>query len=142
MNSLYQIVYTSTATQTFGRTELLALLKGSVRRNTRAGITGLLLYQGGSFIQALEGEKAALAELFEKISHDPRHHNIIRLIQGPIKERDFPNSAMAFRDLDSPGLRRLPGYSEFLNTPLNGELLAKDIPTCKRLLLVFKKNIR
>jgi len=142
MVSLYQIVYTSTATEPFGKTELMELLKGSVRRNTRAGITGLLLYQDGAFIQALEGEKTALMELFEKISHDPRHHHIMRLIQGPIKERDFPNSAMAFRDLDSPELRKLPGYSEFLNTPLNGELLAKDIPTCKRLLLLFKQNIR
>jgi hypothetical protein len=142
MESLYRIVYTSTATEPLGRAELMELLKGSVRRNTRAGITGLLLYQGGAFMQALEGEKAALVELFEKISHDPRHHHIIRLIQGPIKERYFPNSAMAFRDLDSPELRRLPGYSEFLNTPLNGELLAKDIPTCKRLLLLFKQNIR
>ena len=142
MVSLYRIVYTSTATGPFDRTGLMELLKGSVRRNTQAGITGLLLYQNGAFIQALEGEKAALVELFEKISHDPRHHRIIRLIQGPIEERFFPNSAMAFRDLDSPELRRLPGYSEFLNTPLNGELLAKDIPACQRLLLLFKQNIR
>jgi len=141
MGSLYQLVYTSTATEPFGKAELTELLKGSVRRNIRAGITGLLLYQGGAFIQALEGEKAVLMELFEKISHDPRHHHIIRLIQGPIQERNFPNSAMAFRDLNSPELRKLPGYSEFLNTPLDGELLAKDIPTCKRLLLLFKQNI-
>ena len=141
MRPLYQLVYTSTATESLSRTELVELLKGSVRRNTRAGITGLLLYQSGTFIQALEGEKAALVELFEKISRDPRHHHIIRLIQGPIKERNFPNSAMAFRDLDSPELRKLTGYSEFLNTPLNGELMAKDIPACKRLLLIFKKNV-
>jgi hypothetical protein len=142
MKSLYQIVYASTARAPFGRTELMELLKGSVRRNTRAGITGLLLYHSGAFMQALEGEKAALMELFEKISHDPRHHQIIRLIQGPIKERNFPNSAMAFRDLDLPELRRLPGYSEFLNAPLNGKLLAKDIPMCRRLLWLFKQNIR
>lgn len=120
----------------------MELLKGSVRRNTRAGITGLLLFQAGAFMQVLEGEKAALVELFEKISHDPRHHHIIRLIQGPIRERNFPNSAMAFRDLDSPELRKPHGYSEFLNTPLNGELLAKDIPACERLLLTFKQNVR
>jgi Sensors of blue-light using FAD len=142
MSTLYQMVYTSTATAPFSKTDLMELLKGSVRRNTRAGITGLLLYQSGAFMQALEGEKQALTELFEKISHDPRHHHIIRLIQGPIPERNFPNSAMAFRDLDSPELRELPGYSGFLNTPLNGELLAKDIPTCKRLLLLFKQNVR
>jgi len=142
MGSLYQIVYLSTATEPFSKVQLMELLEGSARRNTRAGITGLLLYQNGVFMQALEGEKSVLVELFEKISHDPRHHHIIRLIQGPIKERNFPNSAMAFRDLDSPELRKLPGYSEFLNTPLDGELLAKDIPACKRLLLLFKQNIR
>ena len=142
MGSLYQIVYLSTATEPFSKGQLMELLEGSVRRNTRAGITGLLLYQSGAFMQALEGEKTVLVELFERISHDPRHHRIIRLIQGPINERNFPNSAMAFRDLDSPELRKLSGYSEFLNTPLNGELLAKDIPACKRLLLVFKKNIQ
>ena len=142
MGPLYQFVYTSTATGPFSRADLVELLKGSVRRNTRAGITGLLLYQSGAFMQALEGEKTALVELFEKISRDPRHHHIIRLIQGPIQERTFPNSAMAFRDLDTPELRKLTGYSGFLNTPLNGESLAKDIPACERLLLIFKKNVR
>ena len=142
MSNLYQLVYTSTATKPFSKAELVELLKGSVRRNTRAGITGLLLYQDGTFIQALEGEKEVLTDLFEKISHDRRHHHIIRLIQGPIEERNFPDSAMSFRDLNSPELRQLPGYSEFLNTPLNGELLAKDIPACERLLLFFKKNVR
>ncbi len=142
MGELYQFVYTSTATGPLSRAELVELLKGSVRRNTRAGITGLLLFQSGTFMQALEGEKAVLVDLFEKISRDPRHHNIIRLIQGPIQERNFPDSAMAFRDLDTPEPRKLAGYSEFLNTPLNGDLLAKDIPACKRLLLIFKQNIR
>ncbi len=142
MGTLYQVVYTSTATEPFSKAELTELLKGSVRRNARAGITGLLLYQTGAFMQVLEGEKEVLMELFEKISRDPRHHHILRLVQGPINNRDFPDSAMAFKDLNSPELRSLPGYSEFLNTPLNEELLAKDLPTCKRLLLLFKKNIR
>jgi len=142
MDSLFQIVYTSTAAESFGRKELMELLKGTVQRNTRAEITGLLLYQGGTFMQALEGEETAVIPLFAKISRDPRHHHVIPLIHAPIEHRYFPNSAMAFRDLDSQELRNLPGYSEFLNTPLNGDLLANDIPACKRLLLLFKENIR
>lgn len=142
MGSLYQIVYLSTATEPFSKTQLVELLEGSVRRNTEAGITGLLLYRDGAFMQVLEGEQAAVTALFKKISHDPRHHHVIRLVQETIQERNFPNSVMAFRDLESPELRNLPGYSEFLNTPLNGELLAKNLPACKRLLLLFKQNIR
>ena len=141
MGRLFRIVYTSTATELFSRAELNELLKGSVQRNTRAGITGLLLYNDGTFMQTLEGEEAAVIALFSKISRDPRHHHVIPLIHEPIIRRDFSSSAMAFRDLDAPELRNLPGYSEFLNTPLNGDLLAPDITTCQRLLLLFKENI-
>jgi len=140
MRSLFQIVYTSTAAELFSRAELNELLKGSVQRNTRAGITGLLLYNDGTFMQTLEGEEAVVIALFAKINRDPRHHHVIPLIHEPIERRNFSNSAMAFRDLDAPELRNLPGYSEFLNTPLNGDLLAPDIPKCQRLLLLFKEN--
>jgi hypothetical protein len=141
MGLLYQIVYTSTAADSFSRAELIKLLKGSVQRNTQMGITGLLLYQDGTFMQVLEGEEAALIALFARISRDPRHHHVIPLIHEPIERRNFSNSAMAFRDLDASELRNLRGYSEFLNTPLNGDLLAKDIPKCQRLFLLFKENI-
>ena len=139
---MFQIVYTSTAAMPFEKAELMALLKGSVQRNTRAGITGLLLYRDDCFMQVLEGEESAVVRLFAKISRDPRHHHVIPLIHEPIEQRYFPSSAMAFRDLDSAELRQLSGYSEFLNTPLNGELLKPDIPKCRRLLLLFKQNIR
>ena len=142
MGSLFQIVYTSTAAESFSRAELKELLKGSVQRNTRAGITGLLLYLDGAFMQALEGEEPAVVALFAKISRDSRHHHVIPLMHETIERRNFPNLAMSFRDLDAADLRHLPGYSEFLNTPLNGELLKPDIPKCQRLLLFFKENIR
>ncbi len=142
MVALFQVVYTSTAAESFSRAGLVELLKGSVQRNARAGITGLLLYQDGTFMQALEGEEAAVIALFAKISRDPRHHHVIPLIHGPIQQRNFPNSAMAFRDLNTTELQNLPGYSEFLNTPLNGDLHAADIPKCQRLLLLFKQNVQ
>jgi hypothetical protein len=142
MASLFQIVYASTATDSFSRADLIEMLKGSVQRNTRAGITGLLLYHDRTFMQVLEGQEAAVIALFAKINRDPRHHHVIPLIHEPVKERHFPNSAMAFRDLKTTELRNLPGYSEFLNTPLNGDLLAPNIPKARRLLLFFKENIR
>lgn len=58
-----------------------------------------------------------------------------------VARRDFSNSAMAFRVLDAPSLRDLLGYSEFLNTPSDGDLLKKDLPKRQNLLLHFKKNI-
>ena len=64
------------------------------------------------------------------------------LIHEQIHQRDFPNAAMAFRDLESPELRTLPGYSEYLNTPWNGEPAAADLPRSKQLLLRFKQKVR
>lgn len=142
MGSLFQIVYVSTAAVSWSDQELRELLEGSHKRNTRAGVTGLLLYKDGQFMQALEGREPVVRALFSKISRDPRHHHIIPLIQEPIASRNFPGAAMAFQDMKSDELRRRPGYSEFLNTPLNGDLLAKDLPKCYRLLLYFKKNIK
>jgi hypothetical protein len=138
---MFQIVYISTASEPFGREELVKLLRQSVRRNMEAGITGLLLYKDSCFMQALEGEQRAVVWLFLKISRDPRHHHVIPLIQEPIEQRYFPNSSMVFRDLNAAEFRNLPGYSEFLNTPLDAELYAQDIPKSKRLLLLFKQDV-
>lgn len=142
MSFLFQLVYVSTATEPLTKAQLRELLKGSHDRNARAGITGLLLYKDGNFMQVLEGEEAVVNRLFKKISRDSRHYGIIPLLQGHIKQRSFPDSSMAFQDLNSPETKALPGYSEFLNTPLDGQWLAKDLPRCQRLLLVFKKNLR
>jgi hypothetical protein len=142
MDSLFQIVYTSTASGSISKVDLMDLLKGSVQRNSRAGITGLLLYKDGGFMQALEGERETVVALFAKISRDPRHHNVIPLISEPIERRNFQNSAMAFRDLDSPEVQQLPGYSDFLNTSFDGNLVTLDLPKCQLLLQIFKKNVR
>src|SRR5579864_3373617 len=136
MDLLFQMVYTSTATALLERRELMDLLQKSIHRNTKAGITGLLLYKEGSFMQVLEGEEKAVKALFSKISHDPRHRNIITLIQETIQKREFPEAAMAFRDLQTG--EKPPGYSDFLNTPLNGDEYAKDSSKTKKLLLIFK----
>jgi hypothetical protein len=124
------------------KTELIDLLKGSVQRNSRKGVTGLLVYKDGCFMQALEGDKDTVVALFSKVSRDPRHHNVIQLVHEPIEKRNFPNSAMAFRDLDSPEVHKLSGYSEFLNTPFDGKLINLDTNKSQRLLQFFKQNIR
>jgi hypothetical protein len=52
---LIQLIYIS---QLVGEdeTSLGPILSASVRRNTASGITGMLLYANGRFLQVLEGE--------------------------------------------------------------------------------------
>ena len=142
MSKLFRMAYVSTASKLFGPAELREMLRESNVRNKEAGITGMLLYKDGRFMQILEGPKAAVKTTFGRISKDPRHHGIIVILKESAEERHFPGWPMAFRDLDSPEQRTVPGYSEFLNTPLTGAELASHPSRCEKLLLLFKENIR
>jgi len=91
-------------------------------------------------MQVLEGPEAAVKQTFDQISRRPEHHGIMVLIEEHTTERQFTDWSMAFPDLDRTEGQNVPGYSEFLNTPLNGDLYARDIPKSKRLLLLFKQD--
>ena len=140
MCQLFRLAYVSTATKFFDSTELRGMLKESNVRNRQAGITGMLLYKGGQFMQVLEGTKEAVTATFSRISQDPRHRDIEVLVQGAVQERRFPEWSMAFRDLSLPDHQDVPGYSEFLNTPLTGSEFAGDPDRCEKFLLLFKKG--
>ena len=57
----------------------------------------MLLYQGGNFIQLLEGESAAIDTAYGRIEKDPRHHSCLRMLDGEAEERLFPDWSMGFR---------------------------------------------
>lgn len=139
---MFFIIYASSATENFTRDQLLELLAKSRSNNAAIGVTGILLYKDGNFIQVLEGEEDVVRTLYAKIAKDTRHKGITRLLQGVEAERQFPNWSMGFRDLKDPDVAALPGYTEFLNTPLTGTEFAGDPTRCQRLLLVFKRSMR
>jgi hypothetical protein len=136
------MAYISTASKLFSSAELREMLKESIKRNEAAGITGMLLYKDGQFMQVLEGTMEAVTTTFSRISKDSRHHGIMVLVKGAVQERRFPMWSMAFRDLNLPDHQDVPGFSEFLNTPMTGKEFAGDLEHCEKLLLVFKKSIR
>ena len=140
MNQLFRMAYISTASKSFDSMELRDMLKSSNVRNKEAGITGMLLYKDGQFMQVLEGPEDAVKATFDRISRDLRHHGIIVLVKGAVKERRFPGWSMAFRDLNLPDHQDVPGYSEFLNMPLTGKEFEGNPSRCEKLLLLFKKS--
>jgi hypothetical protein len=50
------LVYVSSAVKPFLSSELVDLLSKSHVYNTEVGITGMLLYKDGNFMQTIEGE--------------------------------------------------------------------------------------
>ncbi|MEO8451935.1 MAG: BLUF domain-containing protein [Gemmatimonadota bacterium] len=138
---MFVLVYVSSAHRPFSPSELVDLLAKCHRNNAKLGITGILLYKDGNFMQALEGDEEAVRMLHTRIGDDPRHKGLFTLLQGPLAERQFPDWSMAFRDLNSGDVLDTPGYSEFLNTPLTKEALSRDAAACQKLLMTFKKNM-
>jgi Sensors of blue-light using FAD len=139
---MFFLIFASSATHLMTRSELLDLLAKARSNNTRLALTGMLLYKDGNFLQVLEGEEAVVRASYAKISCDLRHKDAKILLQGTLAERQFPDWSMGFYDLDAVDLRTVPGYSEFMNTPLTSTIFGEKPSRAQLLLSIFKRNIR
>lgn len=137
-NSLYHIVYVSSASQLFSQQELLDLLEKAREKNHRLGITGLLLYRDGDFIQMLEGDKAAVENLYATINSDTRHSQTTILLEEPADHRLFNDWSMGFRDLSDPEVQATPGFSQYMNSRLVADRFADDPSGCLELMALFR----
>ena len=93
--ALHRLVYMSTAVGVLRADELDRIYLRAKSTNARAGITGLLLFYEGAFLQALEGPAAGVMSLAERLRRDRRHSGMITLESQSIEERAFPE-AMQF----------------------------------------------
>lgn len=137
---MFTLVYASSAARAFSTEDLLTLLAQSRAKNERLGVTGILLYKDGDFMQVLEGEEQVVTALYERIAADPRHNSLTRLIQATHSQRQFPAWSMGFHDLSDPALHALPGYSQFLNTPLTDPVFTQTPSLVYTLLQAFKES--
>jgi Sensors of blue-light using FAD len=108
-----QVVYSSAATEPFSEAQLTELLARARKNNARLGVSGMLLYHEGSFLQVLEGEAAVLEALFGVISADKRHHRVVALLKREVDERHFGDWRMGFASAKNLPAN-LPGYSDYL----------------------------
>ena len=92
---MHQLTYISTARSVDNAT-LEAILAASRRNNGRDGITGLLLFNGKRFLQALEGPTALVEATYARIATDPRHRAPVILASKHVEARQFGKWAMAF----------------------------------------------
>lgn len=111
-DDLYSLVYTSAATVPFTPDDLEHLLRNSRTRNHDDGITGLLLYRRGRFVQFLEGPESAVQALLARIRADPRHENIRVLIDGFTPSRQLPEWTMGYETVADARTPAPPGFRD------------------------------
>jgi hypothetical protein len=107
---MYYLIYISTAIKLMNQQELCEILTVSRKNNVQNDITGILLYSEGIFLQALEGSKSSVNEVYSKIEKDKRHKNLIILITGESDNRMFPNWSMAFIPIEPTKMAEIEGY--------------------------------
>lgn len=138
MTQLISLIYASSATQLMSQQELTRLLKTTHKNNSSRGLTGLLLYNQGNFIQALEGPEEAVMQVYNKIQTDPRHHSIVLLGKEPIAKRQFPNWAMGFRNLEALSEEDQEAFSDFMKIDKLPDYFHENPSRASILLTSFK----
>jgi hypothetical protein len=91
---LVRLMYVSRATAPIQPEELEKILQQSKRNNPQLGITGVLCSSGRIFLQALEGGRTAVNQLYNRIATDPRHAEVVLLSYQEIHERRFAGWSM------------------------------------------------
>lgn len=98
---LYCFFYSSRISPSTSTNCIVDILKTARSFNKQAEITGILVFNGIQFHQYIEGPKAALQELIERISKDQRHTDFTPRYSEPLgKNRLFSNWSMAYILLD------------------------------------------
>lgn len=108
------LVYISRAVRPMDDDDLLDLLRQCRANNAVSGVSGLLLYRGGRFMQALEGPRATVMDLYARVMRDPRHAEVTTLIKFKVPDRAFDGWTMGFANVDRIPEADRAGFNPFL----------------------------
>ena len=130
-----QLLYVSNTAHNISVGELDDILTASRRNNAMLGITGLLLFIDGGFLQILEGEERAVRELYTRVATDSRHINPHLMLDREVPVRAFPEWSMGFErpSMDDPETAGMFGVArEAINgrlSPGTGRIVAMMLQT-------------
>jgi hypothetical protein len=93
-----RLIYSSSAREGLVYRDFLTIMEKAAESNRELGITGMLCYGGGKFLQALEGERVVVNALYHHIARDPRHAHCTLLAVEEISARDFAEWSMKIID--------------------------------------------
>jgi hypothetical protein len=108
---LVRLLYCSRAVDTSPEA-VDAILQQSRQHNPVSGITGILCYGGGIFLQAIEGGRMQVSDLFGHIMKDARHKDVALLHFEEISERRFGGWSMGQVNVSKVNHSILLKYSE------------------------------
>lgn len=109
---LVRLLYASRVLDPTSSSNTESILAQSRAHNPASGITGILCYGGGIFLQALEGGRNQVSELYGHIQQDKRHKDVVLLHYEEISERRFGGWTMGQVNVSKLNNSLLLKYSE------------------------------
>ncbi len=109
---LIRLLYVSRAVNPADTRSIEAILAQSRSHNMSSGITGILCYGGGVYLQAIEGGRSAVNQLYNTIVKDDRHQDVVMLHYEEIQERRFGGWTMGQVNLSKVNTSIVMKYSE------------------------------
>jgi hypothetical protein len=108
---LVRLLYCSRAVDTSPEA-IESILAQARQHNPENGITGILCYGGGIFLQAIEGGRMQVSDLFGTIMKDDRHKDVALLEYEEISQRRFGGWSMGTVNTSKINHSILLKYSE------------------------------
>lgn len=139
---MFSLTYLSTATESFTTPGLVDLLRSSNEANHGAGVTGMLLYLDGHFIQTLEGSEEIVDATFARIERDRRHRDVFIALREEVESRTFPDWSMGFETLSHEEASRLPGFNDYLETKTMPREAGRDLGRPGIFHRIFSERMR
>ena len=137
---MIQISYISSAIEPMSNQDLLALLQECRENNAGCGVTGMLLYGNGTFLQVLEGAEKVVDDLIDQIRKDPRHTNLQMLHRKTIERRQYSDWSMGFKRVSKKELQNVEGLRDFGEEDFNAEYLLQHGSVVQNLMNHFRKE--
>ena len=109
---LVRLLYVSRAVQPESPEATESILASARDHNLSNGITGVLCYGGGIYLQAIEGGRNQVNALYTQIVRDERHKDVVLLSYQEITERRFGGWTMGQVRLDKLNPSIVLKYSE------------------------------
>jgi hypothetical protein len=136
---MIQVTYVSHVSAPLSRQQLLALLLQCRTNNTERGITGMLLYSKGTFLQTIEGDEAVVDPLVEQIWQDNRHEDIRLLGRRGVTERQYADWSMGFAEITDQSVQRVEGLKDFTADDFTFDYLIGNEPAVTSLMDHFRE---
>jgi len=109
---LVRLLYVSRALDPDASAATDAILDVAREHNMANGITGILCYGGGIYLQAIEGGRNQVNNLYAQIVSDKRHTDVVLLNYEEIAERRFGGWTMGQVNLSKLNTSVVLKYSE------------------------------